>query len=139
MIMTRQEFCDMMAAMRQKSNKKMTEICAGMGVLPTAIYRLEKNYNNFEIEKALSYINALQMKLLLMKDYQIVCINSSSDFASWLKQTRTGQYTQRSLAEQAGCTYQTIANIERGTTVVRIDTLLKLIDVFGYIIKIEAK
>ena len=53
-IMTRQEFCDMLATIRQQSNKKMTEICAAMGVLPTAIYRLEKNYNNFEIDKALT-------------------------------------------------------------------------------------
>lgn len=37
------------------------------------------------------------------------------------------------------CAYLTIANIERGATVVRIDTLLKLIEVFDYTIKIEQK
>lgn len=129
----------MLAAMRQKSNKKMAEICAVMGVLPTAIYRLEKNYNNFEIDKALAYINVFQMQLILTKKGDTICLSNSSDFASWLKETRNNQYTQRSLAEQAGCTYQTIANIERGTTIVRIDTLLKLIEVLGYTIKIEPK
>ena len=79
------------------------------------------------------------MQLLLIKEGKTICLNNSFDFASWLKETRSNQYTQRSLAEQAGCTYQTIANIERGATVVRIDTLLKLIEVFGYIIKIEPK
>lgn len=137
--MTRQEFCDMLAAIRQQSNKKMTEICAAMGILPTAIYRLERNYNNFEIDKALAYINVFQMQLLLAKEGKTICLNNSSDFASWLKETRSNQYTQRSLAAQAGCTYQTIANIERGATVVRIDTLLKLVEVFGYTIKIEPK
>lgn len=110
-----------------------------MGVLPTAIYRLERNYNNFEIDKALAYINVFQMQLLLIKEGKAICLNNSSDFASWLKETRSNQYTQRSLAEQAGCTYRTIANIERCTTIVRIDTLLKLIKVFDYTIKIEPK
>lgn len=137
--MTRQEFCNMLAEMRKQSNKKMTEICATMGVLPTAIYRLERNYNNFEIDKALAYIGVFQMQFLLTKEGETMCLNNSSDFASWLKEVRRNKYTQRSLAVQAGCTYRTIANIERCATVVRIDTLLKLIKVFGYTIKIEPK
>lgn len=137
--MTRQEFCDMLAAIRQKSNKKMTEICAAMGVLPTAIYRLEKNYNNFEIDKALAYIKALGAKFYLQNEGSEVLLNSSTDFSSWLKDIRKGLFSQRSLADQVGCAYLTIANIERGATVVRIDTLLKLIEVFGYTIKIEQK
>lgn len=137
--MTRQEFCDMLAVMRQQSNKKMTEICAAMGVLPTAIYRLEKNYNNFEIDKALAYIKALGAKFYLQNEGSEVLLNSSTDFSSWLKDIRKGLFSQRSLADQVGCAYLTIANIERGATVVRIDTLLKLIEVFGYTIKIEQK
>lgn len=137
--MTRQEFCDMLAVMRQKSNKKMTEICAAMGVLPTAIYRLEKNYNNFEIDKALAYIKALGAKFYLQNEDSEVLLNSSTDFSSWLKDIRKGLFSQRSLADQVGCAYLTIANIERGATVIRIDTLLKLIEVFGYTIKIEQK
>ena len=112
--MTRQEFCDMLAAIRQKSNKKMTEICAVMGVLPTAIYRLEKNYNNFEIDKALAYIKALDAELYLQGKNTEVLLNSSTDFSSWLKDIRKGLYSQRSLAEKVGCAYLTIANIERG-------------------------
>lgn len=129
----------MLAVMRQQSNKKMTEICAAMGVLPTAIYRLEKNYNNFEIDKALAYIKALGAKFYLQNEGSEVLLNSSTDFSSWLKDIRKGLFSQRSLADQVGCAYLTIANIERGATVVRIDTLLKLIEVFGYTIKIEQK
>lgn len=137
--MTRQEFCDMLAAMRQKSNKKMTEICAAMGVLPTDIYRLENNYHNFMIDKALAYIKALDAELYLQGENLEVLLNSSADFSSWLKDIRKGLYSQRSLAEKVECTHPTIANIERGATVVRIGTLLKLIEVFGYTIKIEPK
>lgn len=137
--MTRNEFCEQLALVRQNSNIKMTEICSIMGVMPTAIYRLEKGYNNFEVDKVISYINALHMRLALVKDGQLAYIDSSNDFSIWLKQIRSNQYTQRSLAEQAGCTYQTIANIERSVTVIRIETLLKLVDVFGYTIKIEPK
>lgn len=137
--MTRQEFCNLLAAIRQQSNKKMTEICAAMGVLPTAIYRLEKNYNNFEIDKALAYIKALDAELYLQSESSEVLLKSSADFSSWLKDIRKGLYSQRSLANQIGCAYLTIANIERGATVVRIDTLLKLIEIFGYTIKMEPK
>lgn len=136
-IMTRQEFCDMLAAMRQKSNKKMTEICAVMGVLPTAIYRLEKNYNNFEIDKALAYIKALDAELYLQGESSEVLLNNSADFSSWLKNIRKGLYSQRSLAEKVGCAYLTIANIERGATVVRIETLLKLISIFNHCVIIK--
>lgn len=127
----------MLAAMRQKSNKKMTEICAVMGVLPTAIYRLEKNYNNFEIDKALAYIKVLDAELYLQGKNSEVLLNSSTDFSCWLKDIRKGLYSQRSLAEQVGCAYLTIANIERGATVVRIETLLKLISIFNYCVVIK--
>lgn len=137
LIMTRQEFCNMLAEMRQKSNKKMTEICAVMGVLPTAIYRLEKNYNNFEIDKALAYIKALDVELYLQGEGSEVLLNSSADFSNWLKNIRKGLYSQRSLAEKVGCAYLTIANIERGATVVRIETLLKLISIFNYCVTIK--
>ena len=123
--------------MRQKSNKKMTEICAVMGVLPTAIYRLEKNYNNFEIDKALAYVKALDAELYLQGKNSEALINSSTDFSSWLKDIRKGVYSQRSLAEQVGCAYLTIANIERGATVARIETLLKLISIFNYCVVIK--
>lgn len=51
--------------------------------------------------------------------------------------TRKLEYTQRALADKAGITYVTIANIESKKHIVRIDTLLKIVDVLGYTIKIE--
>lgn len=87
----------------------------------------------------MAYIKALGAELYLQSESSEVLLNSSADFSSWLKDIRKGLYSQRSLAEQVGCAYLTIANIERGATVVRIDTLLKLIEIFGYTIKIEPK
>ena len=45
--------------------------------------------------------------------------------------------SQRALAEKTGCSHLTIANIERKTTTISIDTLLKTVAVLGYTIKIE--
>lgn len=40
--MNRQEFCQIIADIRKQSTIKMKDICFQMGVMPTAIYRLEK-------------------------------------------------------------------------------------------------
>ena len=137
--MTRQEFCDLLAAIRQQSNKKMTEICAAMAVLPTAIYRIERGNGNFEIGKALLYLASINYSLTMTNGDNRAEITNIESIATWLKAARNGIYTQRSLAEAVGCTYQTIANIERGSNKVTVDNFLKLADTLGYTIKIEPK
>ena len=54
--MNRSEFCNIMLELRKNSNVKMADICANMGVLPTAVYRIERGSGNFEIGKALLYL-----------------------------------------------------------------------------------
>jgi len=45
--------------------------------------------------------------------------------------------SQRALAKKIECAPLTIANVERKATIISIDTLLKIVDVLGYDIKIE--
>lgn len=137
--MNRVEFCNIITELRKNSNIKMVDICASVGSLPTAIYRIERGSGNFEMDKALSYLAAINVTLTLQKDERQEVIRSIEDIAKWLKNIRKGLYSQRSLAEIVGCTHKTIANVENGSNKVTVDTLLKLIDVLGYTIKIEPK
>lgn len=137
--MNRSEFCNIMLELRKSSNVKMADICANMGVLPTAVYRIERGSGNFEISKALLYLASINYSLTMTNGDKCVEITNIESIATWLKAARNGIYTQRSLAEAVGCTYPTIANIERGSNKVTVDNFLKLADTLGYTIKIEPK
>ena len=126
--MNRQEFCQIIADIRKQSTIKMKDICFQMGVMPTAIYRLEKGSSNFEMGNMMSYIKALQHILVI----------DAQELGSILALIRKEKaISQRALAEKAGYSHLTIANIERKTTTISIDTLLRTVDVLGYTINIE--
>lgn len=137
--MNRNEFCNIILEQRKRSNVKMADICANMGVLPTAVYRIERGSGNFEMGKALLYLASINSSLVLTNGDAHVEITDTASIAAWLKNARNGLYTQRSLAEAVGCTHQTVANIERSSNKVTVDNFLKLADTLGYTIKIEPK
>ena len=72
--MNRQEFCQIIADIRKQSTIKMKDICFQMGVMPTAIYRLEKGSNNFEMGNMMSYIKALQHILVIENGQHITAM-----------------------------------------------------------------
>ncbi|RGR75421.1 XRE family transcriptional regulator, partial [Bacteroides ovatus] len=45
--------------------------------------------------------------------------------------------SQRALAEKTGFVYSTIVKIESKKSIISIDTMLKIVDVLGYTVKIE--
>ena len=120
--MNRQEFCQIIADIRKQS----------------AIYRLEKGSNNFEMGNMMSYIKALQHILVIENGQHSYRTNDAQELGSILALIRKEKaISQRALAEKAGYSHLTIANIERKTTTISIDTLLKTVDVLGYTINIE--
>ena len=136
--MNRQEFCQIIADIRKQSTIKMKDVCFQMGVMPTAIYRLEKGSNNFEMGNMMSYIKALQHILVIENGQHSYRTNDAQELGSILALIRKEKaISQRALAEKAGYSHLTIANIERKTTTISIDTLLKTVDVLGYTINIE--
>ena len=110
----------------------MKDICFQMGVMPTAIY------SNFEMGNMMSYIKALQHILVIENGQHSYRTNDAQELGSILALIRKEKaISQRALAEKAGYSHLTIANIERKTTTISIDTLLKTVDVLGYTINIE--
>lgn len=137
--MERKEFCEIVTDIRKKSSVKMKDICAQMGTLPTAIYRLERGTGNFEMGNMVLYLRILGCRIVVIdhnSQYQWLETNDFSKFLPLIRQENN--ISQRILADKVGCVYTTIANIERGTNIVSIDTFLKIVDVLGCELKIES-
>lgn len=137
--MDRIEFSQMLVLARERVGLGKNEMCRQTGYTFVQLQLLETKPNNFAMNKAFHYLDSMGMILTIDKDGNSTKLNNIESIATWLKTARNGIYTQRSLAEAVGCTYPTIANIERGSNKVTVDNFLKLADTLGYIIKIEPK
>ena len=137
--MNRTEFCEMMAQARQSHNCSLYAIQKKMNLIFRDVKRIETGEHNFNLIKAIDFLAAFNGVVELSNGNDSFTINNYPAFIEWLINTRTQNYTQRTLAEVVGCTYVTIANIERQKTVLSIDTFLKLMDVLGYTIKITSR
>lgn len=99
--MNRQEFCQIIADIRKQSTIKMKDVCFQMGVMPTAIYRLEKGSSNFEMGNMMSYIKALQHILVIENGQHSYRINDAQELGSILALIRKEKaISQRALAEK---------------------------------------
>ena len=98
--MNRQEFCQIIADIRKQSTIKMKDICFQMGVMPTAIYRLDKGSSNFEMGNMMSYIKALQHILVIENGQHSYHTNDAQELGSILALIRKEKaISQRALAE----------------------------------------
>lgn len=137
--MDRIEFSQLLVQARVHVGLGKNEMCRQTGYTFVQLQLLETKPNNFAMNKAFHYLDSIGMILAIDKDENSTKLNNIESIATWLKTARNGIYTQRSLAEAVGCTYPTIANIERGSNKVTVDNFLKLADTLGYTIKIEPK
>lgn len=136
--MNRVEFSQMLVEARGRAGLGKNEMCRQTGYTFVQLQLIETKPNNFAMDKALHYLECIGMALVIWKDKNHSTLNNIASIATWLKTARNGLHTQRSLAEAVGCTYPTIANIERGSNKVTVDNFLKLADTLGYTIKIES-
>lgn len=129
----------MLVQARENANIGKNEMCRLTGFTFVQLQLLEAKPNNFAMDKAFHYLDCIGKTLSLEKENDSATLHDIPSIATWLKNARKDIYTQRSLAEAVGCTYPTIANIERGSNKVTVDNFLKLADTLGYTIKIEPK
>jgi DNA-binding XRE family transcriptional regulator len=110
-----------------------------MGVMPTAIYRLESEKNNSSLDKVIQYLNAINLKISLVnkKTNERFLISQYKDVINWLTNSRKPDYTQRSLAEKVSCSYIAIAHIESEKSVVSVDIFLRLVDSLGFEVELS--
>lgn len=137
--MDRNILCSKLKSLRQEYKVPMKSICSAMDVMPTAVYRLEKGANNFNLQLLLNYLNAIGAELVLTRDKSKVIITNYETFIDWLIKARTPDYTQRTLAEKTGITHVTISNIESQKNIITIDYFFKIAEALGYVIGIKKK
>lgn len=135
--MDRIEFCKLLIETRQNVGVGKNEMCRLTGFTFVQLQLLEDKPNNFAIKKAIDYLAALHYVIVLSRSRSATQIKSVEQFGTWLKQKRKGAFSQRGLADAVGCSYPTIANIERNSNIPTIDVFLKLVDVLGYSIEIK--
>lgn len=136
--MDRVDFCKMLISLREKSGIGKNEMCRMAGFTFNQLQLLENKPNNFSIDKVFVYLNTLNHVLVLDGEEYCVQIRNISDVSKWLKKARGVNFTQRSLATVIGCSYLTIANIERCANKISIDIFLKIAHVLNYTVKIES-
>lgn len=135
--MDRIEFCNLLVRAKEQSGKSTNTVSFDLRMQWSTLRRFEKGANNSNMKKVFEYMAVIDSCLHIVSDNSDKTILNYDDLINWIIKERKGKYTQRQLAEQIGCAYLTIANIERGATAVSVDTFLKIIDALGYTIKIE--
>lgn len=136
--MNRSEFCKLLAVAKANSSITTTDLSFSIKMLLPTLRRFEKGEHNFKVDKAMSYLSIVKARVLLYKGNKRLYLSSYEDVIAFIKKAREGVYTQRELAQKVGCTHATIANIERNTNIVSIDTFLKILEALGYELKIES-
>lgn len=138
--MNRDGFCKLMAAVRSKSKITTTELSFQIKMLLPTLRRFEKGEHNFKLDRVIQYLSILGYQIILCSNNGVeetFKIAQYSDIPKFIKCARKDKYTQRELAINIGCTYATIANIERQSNIVSIDMFLKLVETLNYSVKIE--
>lgn len=135
--MDRKQFCQLMADVRKQNPITTTDLSFAIKMLLPTLRRFEKGEHNFKIDKAIQYLHILGYRITLLNKGGKYTISTYVDIINFLKQARKNNFTQRDLALKVGCSYVTIANIERQSNIISIDLFLKLVDALAYNIKIE--
>lgn len=136
--MERIEFCELLLEAKRNSGITTSEISFKLKMLLPSLRRFEKGTHNFSVSKAVDYIEAANSYLLLKKknSTEELLIKEYKDIIRWLVKSRDGVYTQRSLTQAVGLSNGTIRNIESDISIMSIDIFLKLVDIFGFHIKV---
>lgn len=130
--MNRIEFCDLLLTERQKAGASLYFVQKKMRLTFQQAKRIESGENNFNLNKAIEFLSALNCVIELKNAVDSFYIRDYSSFVKWLIDTRTGRYSQRTLAEAAQCSCISIANTECKKSVVSIDVFLKIVNVLGF-------
>lgn len=135
--MNRIEFCAKLIQCRQEKGVSKNEMCRLTKLTFSQFQRVEGEPNNFSIDKAFLYLNALGMRIVLRRGSACFVIDNIESVAKWLTFARKDGHSLRTLATEAECSFLTIINVEQARRKVRIDIFLKLVEALDYALTIE--
>jgi DNA-binding XRE family transcriptional regulator len=104
------------------------------------ITRLEQGSNNYSLSLVVRHLDILGYNLVVVSKTGQAEVFDVNNVSEWIKQRRDEWYmSQGKLARKIDVHPTTLNCVELGKVTITIDILLKILDVFGYTIKIEKK
>ena len=135
--MERIEFCDLMVKAKENSGISTSDLSFAIKMQWATLRRFEKGIHNFNMKKAIEYLDILNAKICLIKNKKKHVIANYTQLLQWCIESRTGIYTQRTLAEAIGCSYVNMAKIETEKSTMSVDIFLKIAEVLDFNIEIK--
>ena len=137
--MTRQEFSQKIADYRKQSGLTMKEICFKLSCLPGDVYRIERGTYGYNLQKCLSYLDALNLELIINISKKKVRITDYGKLVEAISHLRAENCSLRAFAEAIKGSYVAVSNFENQKTIIKIDTLLKYADALDFTLDVTPK
>lgn len=131
--MDRLEFCTKMTELRKESHYVIKDMVIRLDMDGSQIRRIENGSINFSVEKGISYLSALNYKIVLSKngvEKNILSEDEAINLFSYIRKNKKLAYT--SFGIYLGLTATHVKIIENKNSSLKIDIFLKMAEKFGY-------
>lgn len=135
--MNRIEFSNMLKAKRESLGVSKYKISKDTGLTALQLNRIEDAANSYSMGNIFKYLDAIDCNICLYKGKRTNTFNCIEDFSSWVTKKRGKNITMYALGKQIGSNVVTITRIETKQTIVGVDLFLKIVEAFGWKLKIE--
>lgn len=133
------EFCNMLKEAKHISGKTNMDIIVAVRKSQGAISDMLNARGDYALERYLPYIDAVGFVLTLKKNDETVCIYTPQDIHNWVsRELSNAPQTSRKLGEILEVSQTTAVRIVNGGKL-RLSIFLKLVNIYGYTIYLEAQ
>lgn len=133
------EFCNMLKEAKKLSGKTNVDIIVATRKSQGALSDMLNGRADYALDRFLPYIDAIDFRLVLEKDGNDTVISKPEDATEWLNnELATEPQSTYKLGDALGVSRQTASRISSGGTI-RISVFLKLAEVYGYTVRLNAK
>lgn len=136
--MDRIEFSTILKYKRESLGISKYKISKDTGLTALQLNRIEDAANSYSMGNIFKYLGVIGCNICLYKGKRTNVLNSIEDFASWVTKRRGKNMTMYALGKQIGSNVVTITRIETKQTIVGVDLFLKIVEAFGWELKIES-
>ena len=135
--MNRIEFSNILKDKRESLDISKYKISKDTGLTALQLNRIEDAVNSYSMGNIFKYLDVINCRIALCKGKRIYILNNIEDFGSWVTKRRGQKMSMYALAKLIESNITTITRIETNQSSVGVDLFLKIIEAFGYTLKIE--
>jgi len=128
--MNREKFCEMLYIAKQESGMSTSELSFSLKMLLPALRRFEKGTHNFSVARCIEYLTAIRHCLSLTGKDGSINFYQYDDLLAYIVEHRKQCGSLAKVAETIGISKQGLSNIEVKRSIMSIDILISLTNVF---------